>query len=113
MAEMLIVHDPKQVLEETKRILEQNGCLPTNCPKKTCLRLRNINLVNGEIKVRLDANPPQLPTTNPKLYKYELNPICENECGIGGNSNRGFEVKQNSTTGKIISAKGEWLSERL
>jgi len=113
MAEKLVDYDPKQVLDESKSILEGEGCLPTNCPKQSCLRLRTVELTGEETIVYINADPPQLPTTNPKLYKYELNPICENQCDIGGNSNRGFEVRQNSKSGRVISAKGQWLSDRL
>ena len=112
MAEKLVNYDPIQVLEQSRAILEEEGCLPLNCPKKACLSLRGVNLVRGETIVRIDSNPPQLPTTNPKLYKYELDPICEKHCHIFGNNNRGFEVRQDSQTGEVISAKGQWLSDR-
>lgn len=111
MAEKLVDYDPKQVLEESKGILEDEGCLPTNCPKKSCLRLRNVRLTGDETIVYINANPPQLPTTNPALFKYELNPICEKICHILSSSNRGFEVRQDSRTGVVISAKGKYLPD--
>lgn len=110
MSEKLVEYDPKAVLSKAKSILQESGCLPSNCPKKTCLGLRGTSIGENETTVYLYANPPLYEATKPGK-KHSLNPICENECQIEGNSSRVFVILQNTKKGKVISAKARWESE--
>jgi len=113
MAEILVKFDPKTILEEGKIILTNNGLVPSECPSPNdCLSLNVISLFNKTIRVRIDANPPELPTKK-EGFRYETYPACNRKCGICGNRNIGFEIRQDSETGEILSSKSEWVSGRM
>lgn len=111
MAELFVQHDPALVLKEVRKVLVSLGEIPQGCPSPDdCLKLDSVTLRSDSILVRLDANPPQLPPSNPDKL-YDIHPVCLG-CGISGNSNRGFKVVQDISSASITAAAGEWKSER-
>lgn len=109
MTEVLVKYDPDEIFRNTKQILTENGQIPTRCPSTNCLSLSDVNLANGRIRVRLNAQPPRLETTKEWL-DYETHPTCR-YCGIQGNSNRVFQLNQNSESGEIKFAEAKWKIE--
>ncbi len=110
MTEYLVTINKADLLKKTKIILEERRLLPRLCPKKRCLSLGNVTLRENNVIIQLDADPPKLPTTK-KHRRYDIYPICEAECGIGGNSSRFFEVRQSLTTGKIEEVRADWRKQ--
>lgn len=109
--EKLINCDIKTIMANARQLLVEEGFVPANCPKKNCLWLSEITLGSNEINLLIEANPPQLPTSNPQLHMYETDPICDKLCKIEANPNRCFKIKQKSNTSKILSVEAELKSD--
>jgi len=98
-----------KVLRESRNLLTNKGLVPRNCPKPSCLHIRKIVLVDGETRIAIDANPPQLPTDKEWL-RYEIHETCKDKCGIQGNPNIGLFIKQDQKTGDIKKVVADWKS---
>lgn len=108
--EQLVPYDENLVLEKSKEILRDKGELPLGCPKKRCLSVNTIILEEGSkiTKIVLGANPPP-PEKVPGMSRHQTNPICQ-LCGIDGNSNRVFVVRQNKS-GTIVTAEAKYHND--
>ena len=99
------------VLRESRNLLINKGLVPRNCPKPSCLSIRKIVLVDGKTRIAINANTPQLPKVL-EHHNYELDPICERNCGINGNDNIGFFIEQRQADGEIVEVVADWKSNR-
>jgi len=97
-----------KVLRESRNLLTNKGLVPRNCPKPSCLHIRKIVLVDGETRIAIGADPPQL-STNKEWLRYEIH-TCKDKCGIQGNPNIGLFIRQDQKTGDIKEVVADWKS---